>query len=343
MSPPPHPEATPAVPNVLPTVSVVVPSFNQAEFLPVALESVLTQEGCGEEFALEVVVMDGGSTDGSAEIVVEFAGRFPGRLVHWESGPDGGHYAALNAGFGKTGGGPAGVMGWLNSDDRLCPWALRTVAGGMRDNPDCDWLTSARPLWWTRGGAVSEVGRFPALDAGAVLRGCHLPGGRPFLGYLQQESTFWRRRLWDAVARTDGDGGGGDGGDGGGDGGGGGALRTRFKLAADHDLWVRFAAAGARLDAVPAPLGGFRFQPGQRSADQEAYVREAREALADVRRRRGDPPAPGAGFLSRTLGPRLGGLADRLRYRRRFAGRLFRPEDPYAAHTRWVPRTVRFP
>ena len=76
------------------TISIVTPSFNQAAFLEQAITSVLSQR----EAAVEYVIMDGGSMDGSVAIIERHAAQ----LAHWTSAPDGGHYAAVNAGFART-------------------------------------------------------------------------------------------------------------------------------------------------------------------------------------------------------------------------------------------------
>ena len=101
-------------------ISIVTPSFNQAAYLDEAIESVLGQH-CD---ALEYVIMDGGSTDGSVDIIR----RHEVRLAHWTSGKDGGHYAAVNAGFSRTSG---DVMAWLNADDKYLPWTFFRRRGGL--------------------------------------------------------------------------------------------------------------------------------------------------------------------------------------------------------------------
>ena len=311
-----------------PTISIVTPSYNQAAYLRSALDSVLNQQGLGTEFDLDYVVMDGGSTDGAAEIVQEYADR----LSDWVSEPDDGHYAAINAGFEKTSG---DIMGWLNSDDMYCPWALRTVAGIFAQNPDVAWLTAGQPILWARDGCCAWVSTPLYFSTASLLDAAHINDGAfPFLGFLQQESTFWRRELWDALcterAAEEPD-------------APPGALRPRFSLAGDHDLWLRFAAH-AEPATSKVPLGGFRKQPDQRSGQMDRYLDQAKQAVAEARATAGLPPrnAPQKPFprwqdYARRLG--MGPLAIKGRYQ----GRVYKVEDAGAERTRWVPQTVAFP
>src|SRR5262245_9832375 len=108
-----------------PRISIVTPSFNQACFLEQCLLSVLDQRYPDLEF----LVLDGGSTDGSVEIIR----RYENRLTHWVSEPDGGQSAAINRGFCRATG---DVVAWLNSDDYYLPGALERIADAYRKSPD---------------------------------------------------------------------------------------------------------------------------------------------------------------------------------------------------------------
>ena len=103
-------------------ISVVVPSYNQARFLAATLESLLEQEYPN----LEILLMDGGSSDETPEVI----GRFKDRLAFWRSHPDRGQTAAINEGFARATG---DVLCWLNSDDLHLPRTLQTVAERFRD------------------------------------------------------------------------------------------------------------------------------------------------------------------------------------------------------------------
>ncbi len=106
-------------------ISIVTPSFNQAAYLEATLLSLLAQDYP----QLELIVIDGGSTDGSVEIIQRYASS----LSHWESARDRGQSHALNKGFAHVHG---DVWGWLNSDDVLEPGVLHRVAQVFSENPE---------------------------------------------------------------------------------------------------------------------------------------------------------------------------------------------------------------
>lgn len=228
-----------------PRLSIVTPSFNQAAFLEQAIQSVL-----GQNFPdLEYVIMDGGSTDGSVPIIEQHAAR----LTHWTSAPDGGHYAAVNAGFAHTTG---EIMAWLNADDQYLPWTFSVVAEVFAQFPEIEWLTTRWPLRWDRRGRAVRCAARRGYSRASFFRGAYVPEGQRDV--IQQESTFWRRSLWEKA---------------------GGRLDTSFPLGGDFELWARFFQH-AELFAVDTPLGGFRVHGEQRSALQrEQYDRDVRRAL----------------------------------------------------------------
>jgi hypothetical protein len=217
-----------------PRITVVTPSYNQAPFLEACLRSVLGQRYPN----LEYIVVDGGSTDGSVDIIKHFEKD----LAYWVSEPDAGHYDALNKGFRRATG---DIFAWLNSDDMYTPWALAVVSDVFRHLPEVQWLTTLYPLFWNEADAATHCTQVPGYDRWTVLkRGVG----------VQQESTFWRRSLWEQA---------------------GAALNTSFKLAGDLDLWARFWEL-TDLHGVAVPLGGIRRHEGQRHIRYlDAYMAEA--------------------------------------------------------------------
>jgi glycosyltransferase involved in cell wall biosynthesis len=228
--------------------SIVTPSFNQARFLEPCLQSVLAQEVP----SLEYVVIDGGSTDGSADIIRRYAGR----LAYWQSQPDGGHMDAVNTGFIHTAG---DIMGWLNSDDMLTPWALRTVASIFEQLPQVEWLTTRFPLLMNEDGMVIAARTMEGYNARMFYRGRNVPLKPAFYkGYIQQESTFWRRSLWDRAGAT---------------------VDRTLRVAGDFELWARFFQL-AELHTVQVPLGCFRFQSASfTSNEMDTYLEVCRSVL----------------------------------------------------------------
>ncbi|PTX92590.1 glycosyltransferase family 2 protein [Opitutus sp. ER46] len=213
-----------ARPEHLPRLSVVTPSYQQARFLETTMLSVLDQPG----IRLEYVVQDGGSTDGSAEIIRRHAAR----LAHGESVRDAGQADAVCRGFAHTTGGPEDVMMYLNSDDALMPGAARYVLEYFARHPDVDAVYGHRVLIDENN---QEVGRwFSPRQACDDLRLHDL---------VPQETLFWRRRMWDRV----------------------GGINPSFQFALDWDLLLRFAAAGAKIVRLPRFLGMFRLHSLQKS------------------------------------------------------------------------------
>lgn len=237
--------------EALPRISVVTPSFNQKDYLETTLSSVLDQGYPN----LEYVVIDGGSKDGSLEAIERHADR----LSYWVSEPDGGHANALNKGFARTSG---EIMCWVNSSDMYFPWTLWVVAEVFAALPQVEWIM----------GVPSEFdddGRLKNVRAGVTNKYDILAG---HARSIQQESVFWRRRLWDRA---------------------GGRVNEEFPHAADFELWLRFLRL-APLCHVQTVLGGFRIHEdrlgdaggGRYQREMDALLRRYREEQDDRTRRR---------------------------------------------------------
>lgn len=229
----------------LPRLSIVTPSFNQADYLEETIRSVLDQNYPN----LEYVIIDGGSTDGSVDIIR----KYERHLAFWTSEPDQGQYDAINKGFAHTTG---ELMGWINSDDKYLPWTFSTLADVLDGLPAIEWITSLTHLFWDELGRAVHCESHPGFSRELILRGGTLPGaGWPAWAFIQQESTFWRRELWQKA---------------------GGALDLSYPLAGDYDLWMRFSK-NAQLYSISVPLAGFRRHARQKTAKQRTeYSREAR-------------------------------------------------------------------
>ena len=202
-----------------PTISLVTPVFNSARYLDATIRSVLSQNYPN----LEYVIVDGGSTDSSVDII---RGYEP-YLHAWISETDRGMYDAINKGFARSSG---ECMGWISATDLLHAGSLFVVGGVFRTFPEVEWITG-RPTGFNDDGMAVEFLKLRQWSRFPFLAGANR--------YIQQESTFWRRSLWDrAGARVD----------------------DSRRSASDFELWVRFFRY-AKLYPVDALIGGFRSHP----------------------------------------------------------------------------------
>jgi glycosyltransferase involved in cell wall biosynthesis len=219
-------------------ISVVTPSYNYGRFLEHCIRSVVSQNYSD----LEHIVIDGGSTDQSLEVIR----KYESQLAYWVSEPDNGQYDALNKGFGRATG---DILAWLNADDLYTPWTFLVVAEIFRSFPEVEWVSSAYPLWWDERGAAVACKQVPGFSRRLVLG---MEKG------IQQESTFWRRSLWERA---------------------GGYLDTSYKLAADFELWARFWLH-TELYGVSVPLAGIRLHEKRRAVvHRRDYMREAEDIM----------------------------------------------------------------
>jgi glycosyltransferase involved in cell wall biosynthesis len=212
-----------SIPRNPPVISVVIPSFNQAVFLERAIQSLVTQRYP----RLELVVVDGGSTDGSMEIIEKHSRH----LAWWCSEPDDGQTQALNKGFTHTTG---DIMAWLNSDDCLAPGVLARVAEYFAGHSDVDAVYGHRIL-------IDENDR----DIGRCILPLHDDRVLSWADFIPQETLFWRRCLWKNV---------------------GGKLDEGFGFAMDWELLLRFRASGAKIIRLPYFMGLFRIHSEQKTS-----------------------------------------------------------------------------
>lgn len=165
--------------SVWPRIALVTPVWNSAKYVEQTIESVLGQEYPN----LEYWIVDGGSTDGTLEVIR----RYEDRLTGWISEPDNGMYDALNKGFARTTG---EVMGWISATDKLHPGGLKAVGEVFRKFPQVEWITG-RPTHFNEDGLTINVDGAPRWTRLGFLAG--------FNRYIQQESTYWRRSLWSCM------------------------------------------------------------------------------------------------------------------------------------------------
>lgn len=231
-----------------PRISVVTAVRNGMPWIQETVHSVLSQRVTN----LEYIVLDGASNDGTAEWLASQKDRF----TYYDSRPDAGQYAAIAEGFSRTTG---DVMGWINGDDMLMPWALQIVESIFATYPDVQWI-SGQPAFLN---AASECIAIAPIAASYPRR--YIANGwfrQGLLGFLMQETMFWRRALWEDA----------------------GGLDLKWDLAADFDLWMRFAEK-AELTSVATPLGAFRLRGDQnRSRQGTGYHDEVVRRCRDMPR-----------------------------------------------------------
>jgi glycosyltransferase involved in cell wall biosynthesis len=223
-----------------PSISIVTPSFNQAQFLEATITSVLDQ---GYP-ALEYFIIDGGSTDGSREIIERHAPRLAG----WVSERDAGQADAINKGWRRATG---EVLAYLNSDDIYQPGALARVAEYFRRHPDTDMVYSDCASIGGDGRPDGPVTRMPQVSLEWLLR---FP--------IPQPTMFFRRRLLDRI----------------------GLLNPALDFTMDWDFCLRAAVAGVVMRRVDGPpLAAFRSWAGQKTAGRfEEQMREILQIQGQV-------------------------------------------------------------
>lgn len=183
----------------LPLVSIVTPSFNQAAYLEETIQSVLAQDYP----RIEYIVIDGGSTDGSVDVIR----KYQSSLAFWVSEQDKGQTDAINKGFDRAKG---DILAWINSDDTYNPKAVGEAVLYLMENPDvamvyadCDFIDEQGRVI---GKFASRQTDYKKLRQGYV----HIP----------QQTMFFRAKHWKEV----------------------GPLDPSFYFAMDYDLWMRIAA-----------------------------------------------------------------------------------------------------
>ncbi len=225
-----------------PKISIVTPSYNQGQYLEDTILSVISQGYPN----LEYIIIDGGSTDESVDIIK----KYESHLSYWVSEPDAGLYFALQKGFEKSTG---EIMAWINSDDMYHKKSLFVVAEVFEKFPHIRWVMGSN-TFYDETGHPFVYEEDPGQQQWSKLR-MYLNQGK----YIQQESVFWKRDLWqDSGAH----------------------LNTSYNLAADFELWMRFFR-NDQLYTLSYILGGFRLRrENQKSLTQKSgYIQELHAIL----------------------------------------------------------------
>ena len=222
----------------LPRITIVTPSFNQGDFIEETIRSVLLQGYPN----LEYIIIDGGSTDNSLDIIK----KYEPWLAYWVSEADQGQSHAINKGFERSTG---NILAWLNSDDIYLPGALFHVANAVHESK-AEWIVGITSV---TDVDLKVLDRFvPQISTGNWKAKDYKPHG--WLDFvmthqsgtaLPQLSSFWSK---EAITKV-------------------GGIDESFRYAMDHDLYGRLAYAGYRPNLIPQTIACFRNHQQQKTSE----------------------------------------------------------------------------
>ncbi|MGH8582239.1 MAG: glycosyltransferase family 2 protein [Gammaproteobacteria bacterium] len=240
--------------STYPKISIVTVSYNQAEYLEDCIQSVLAQGYPN----LEYIVIDGGSTDGSAAIIERYRPQLAAAVIE----PDEGQSDALNKGFQRATG---EIMNWLCSDDMLCPGALFRIAEAFVRSP-ADLVVGGCLRIGPPGASIlfqhhsaiplAEPTPLSFPDLLRFMRSWHRGH------YFFQPEAFFSRRIWLES---------------------GAFIKRHLYYAMDYDLYLRMAMAGAIAYHVPDMIGVSRAHPMQKTIADKAYLYQTLQLMDEYR------------------------------------------------------------
>jgi len=198
----------------LPLISIITPSFNQAQFLEQTILSVLDQNYPN----LEYIIIDGGSTDGSIEIIK----KYEKHLAYWVSRKDNGQTDALKRGFEKSNG---EIFAWINSDDSYLPGAFLKIVNTFQKNPKANLVFGNIYFTDEKNNKIGEYRMTRRSFRHFIFEGMS----------LSQPATFWKKDIYNKV----------------------GGLDLNYKFCMDFDFFIRVAKRG-RLICLHEYLANFR-------------------------------------------------------------------------------------
>jgi hypothetical protein len=221
----------------LPRISIITPSYNQGHFIEETIRSVLSQNYPN----LEYIIIDGGSTDNTVEIIK----KYESSITYWMSEPDRGQTHAINKGLERATG---KILAYLNSDDYYLPGTLHAVAEYFVNHPEIDLLHGRCSYVNTEGKPIGEqFATIHTFDEIIDLWGVWWHG-RQFV----QPEVFWTKRIGDRV----------------------GLFNESLYFVMDYEYWCRILLAGGKVGSVDRSLTCFRFTDTQKSNQSEKVAEE---------------------------------------------------------------------
>lgn len=229
--------------------SIVTPIYNTASYLAETIGSVISQVG---DFNIEYIIMDGGSTDGTIEILKKYdqaikSGEYSihcnSLTFSWYSEKDKGMYDAINRGFAKANG---DIYAWINADDTYVPDAFQKIADAFATFPEINWIKGITSNI-EADGALIQKGGVLIYEQPLLARGVY---GRQAY-FVEQDSVFWCADLWGKA----------------------GGIPSKYRLAGDYWLWTQFARY-TPLWSLNIPVSRFRKNIKQLSQRVSEYKKE---------------------------------------------------------------------
>jgi len=201
----------------LPRITIITPSYNQGEFLEETILSVVNQNYSN----LEYIIMDGGSTDNSVDIIK----KYEDKISYWVSEPDNGQADAIHRGLEKATG---DIFAYINSDDIFLPDSFKVISEAFMSNPSAQWVVG-------KGYCIDEKGRFLNRKEYAPITFMNML----FLeDCVMQPTAFWRKELYFSV----------------------GGIDTKYQFSFDYDLFLKFVERSKPV-IVDHDVAAFRMHP----------------------------------------------------------------------------------
>lgn len=221
-------------------LTVITPSFNQGPYIEQTIKSILSQKG---DFELEYLIMDGGSTDGTIEILKKYNGR-----INWISERDRGQSHAVNKAFSKATG---EIIGWLNSDDLYEDGAIQKVASVFQKDRNCMWVVGKCRIIDENSNEIRKsVTQYKnkwltKYDYDRLLKE----------DFISQPAVWFRKSFLNEV----------------------GLLDENLHYTMDYDLWLRMGAKAEPV-IINNYLASFRFYSGSKTGGElKKSLSEVRE------------------------------------------------------------------